>query len=410
MSETEAEARFSEAVAFLQELIKVPTENPPGDCAEPADQIAQLFEERGFEVEEHPVPDPFVRQYGMRSATNLVIRRTFGSSAGPTIALASHADVVPPGENWTTDPYGAEIRAGAVYGRGATDAKADVAGFAYALRSLEDLDVALDGTVEIHVTFDEEVGGFVGPQWLIEQGLTKPDMVIAAGFVNTITTAHNGCLHLEVVVRGRAAHAAVPETGSDALEAAAPILTALYDERKRLAGVVSQEAGIGSARLTVGTIAGGLHINVVPDRVVMKVDRRLIPEEEPETVEAELTKLVTEAAAGIEGVEVECRRLMLTGAMRPVDGVQKLVEPLKRHAEEVIGRSVPVSGAPVYTSARHYSAAGIPTVLYGSSAGVAGVTDSHAADEHVMLDDFRTAMKVVTATLADLLSPGSQEG
>lgn len=405
MIDTRVDAEFGEAVAFLQELIRVPSENPPGDCADAADRIAHLLKGIGFEVEEHPVPDPFVRQYGMRSATNLVVRRSFGSGSGPTIALASHADVVPPGEGWSTDPYGGEVRGGAVYGRGATDAKADVAVFAFALRALEGCEAPLDGTVELHIAFDEEVGGFVGPQWLLGQGLTRPDLVIAAGFVNAVTTAHNGCLHLEVVVRGRTAHAAVPETGNDALQAATPILVALYEERARLADVVSAESGIGSAKLTVGTIAGGVHTNVVPDRVVMRIDRRLIPEEDPETVEAELTELVTRAAGQPDGIEVECRRIMLAGAMQSVEGIERLVAPLKRHAEARLGKPVPAAGAPVYTGARHYAAAGIPTVLYGSSGGVTGAPDSHLPDEHVMLDDLKVATKVVAATLSELLTP-----
>ncbi|MEW5421866.1 ArgE/DapE family deacylase [Amorphus sp. 3PC139-8] len=404
MIENEVDGRFDEAVTFLQEIVRIPSENPPGDCAEAADRIARLYEGLGLEIEEHPVPDPFVRQYGMRSATNLVVRRTFGAGTGPIVALASHADVVPPGEGWTSDPYGAEIRGGALYGRGATDAKADVASYAFALLALDPVADRLNGTVELHVTFDEEVGGFVGPQWLLGQGLTRPDLVIAAGFVAAITTAHNGCLHLEVVVRGRAAHAAVPESGADALEAATDILSALYDERRRLSAIVSEEAGIGSAKLTVGTISGGVHTNVVPDRVVLKVDRRLIPEEDPEAVEAELTRRVFEAAGGHEGIEVECRRIMLAGAMRTVPGAERIVEPLKRHAEALLGHPVPATGAPVYTSARHYAAAGIPTVLYGSSAAVTAAADSHAANEHVELSDFKNAIKVVALTLADLLA------
>ena len=91
----------------------------------------------------------------------------------------------------------------------------------------------LGGTLELHFTYDEEVGGDIGPKWLLDQGLTKPDVVIAAGFAYSVVTAHNGCLHLEVTVTGKQAHAAMPETGVDALEAATTILTALYAHRAR---------------------------------------------------------------------------------------------------------------------------------------------------------------------------------
>ncbi len=101
-------------------------------------------------------------------------------------------------------------------------------------------------------------------------------------------TAHNGCLHLEVTVRGRSAHAAKPETGADALQAATGILAALYQSRTALAATVSAYPGIGSPQLTIGLIEGGINTNVVPDRVSFRLDRRIVPDEDPAKVEAAL--------------------------------------------------------------------------------------------------------------------------
>ena len=155
----------------------------------------------------------------------------------------------------------------------------DFATYAFALLALKDNPAGLDGTVELHLTYDEETGGFLGPEWLLEQGISKPDLAISAGFSYAVVTAHNGVLHLEVTVHGRQAHAAMPESGADALQAATGVLTALHAERKRLAKRKSKQAGIGSPKLTVGLISGGINTNVVPDRIVMRLDRRLIPEE-----------------------------------------------------------------------------------------------------------------------------------
>ena len=94
---------------FLAALVRQPSDNPPGDCRAHGDRAAALFEELGFAVERHPVPDATVRAHGMVSVTNLVVRRRFGD--GPVIALNAHGDVVPPGDGWTVDPYGAEIAA-----------------------------------------------------------------------------------------------------------------------------------------------------------------------------------------------------------------------------------------------------------------------------------------------------------
>jgi acetylornithine deacetylase/succinyl-diaminopimelate desuccinylase family protein len=396
-------AAFPEEVAFLKALVRVPSDNPPGDCAPHADATAALIEAMGFAVERHPVPEPFVRQVGMKSVTNLVVRHVFGSGKGPVIALNAHGDVVPPGEGWTADPYGAEERGGAIYGRGVAVSKSDFATYLFALRALIASDQPLEGTVEIHLTYDEEVGGFVGPKWLIEQGLTKPDLAISAGFSYAITTAHNGVLHMEIVVRGRQAHAAMPETGVDALEATWPILKALYEERHRLGATVSAQKGIGSPKLTVGLITGGINTNVVPDRIAMRLDRRLIPEEVGTEVEARLVDLVHAAAPKTPGLEVECRRIMLAEPLRPLPGVEPMIEAIRSHAAEVLGVAVEPTGVPLYTDARHYAAAGIPTVLYGAGPRSILEANAHAADEHLRLTDLQAATEVVALALADLL-------
>jgi succinyl-diaminopimelate desuccinylase len=398
------EAAFAEEVAFLKALVRVPSDNPPGHCDPHAEATANLLEHMGFAVERHPVPEPFVRQNGMRSVTNLIVREVFGTGTGPVIALNAHGDVVPPGEGWTADPYGAEERGGAIYGRGAAVSKCDIATYAYALKALAASDRRLDGTVELHITYDEEAGGFVGPKWLLEQGLSKPDLAVSAGFSYAVTTAHNGVLHLEIVVRGRQAHAAMPETGVDALEATWPILKALYEERARIGGAVSAQPGIGSPKLTVGLIHGGINTNVVPDRIVMKVDRRLIPEEVGTDVEAALIDLVEAAAPKRPGLEIECRRILLAEPLRSLPGVERLVEPLRRHATAVLGTDVPATGAPLYTDARHYAAAGIPTVLYGAGPRTILEANAHAADEHLRLADLAAATEVVALALADLLA------
>ena len=399
------DASFEAEVAFLQEIVRLPTDNPPGDCADAGEAAASLLEDLGFTVERHPVPEAFLRPYGMKSVVNLVVRHRFGDGAGPTIALNAHGDVVPPGDGWSVDPYGAVIRGGALYGRGAAVSKSDFATYAFALKALmaaEERGAALSGTIELHLTYDEEAGGFVGPQWLLMQGISKPDLALSAGFSYAVTVAHNGCLHLEVLVRGRQAHAAMPHTGIDALEATVPILAALYGERKRLAGIVSAETGIGSPQITVGLISGGINTNVVPDRVSLRLDRRLIPEENGEAVEAALIALI-EAAAPATGAEVECRRIMLAEPLKPLPGVERLVEPLTRNAAAILGVPVHPTGVPLYTDARHYAAAGIPTVLYGAGPRSLLEANAHGADEHLELSDLQAATKVVALTLGELL-------
>ena len=96
------DAHFDEQVKFLQALIRVPTDTPPGNNAPHAERTAELLKDFGFEAEKYPVPQNEVKDYGLESITNLIVRRQYGP--GKTIALNAHGDVVPPGEGWTKDP------------------------------------------------------------------------------------------------------------------------------------------------------------------------------------------------------------------------------------------------------------------------------------------------------------------
>jgi acetylornithine deacetylase/succinyl-diaminopimelate desuccinylase family protein len=395
------ERNFARQVEFLKALVRVPSDNPPGDCAPHAQAAQALLEKLGFKVERHKVPDELAKHHGMRSVTNLIVRERFGP--GPVVALNAHGDVVPPGHGWTHDPYGAVKKSGAIYGRGAAVSKSDFATYAFALLALKDDPGRLKGAVELHLTYDEEAGGYLGPKWLLDQKIARPDFAISAGFSYAVVTAHNGVLHLEVTVKGRQAHAAMPESGADALQAANAVLTALYTERKRLAKRKSDVAGIGAAKLNVGLISGGINTNVVPDRVTMRIDRRLIPEENGGKVERELIALVKRGAKG-KGIAVECRRIILAEPLKPVKGVDRLVEPLRRHARRIFKTAIPVKGVPLYTDARHYAAHGIPTVLYGAGPRSILEANAHGANEHVKLSDLKAATRVIEAALRDILS------
>lgn len=394
--------RRQQAEAFLAELVRVPSDNPPGDCAPHGERAATLLEQLGFEVERHPVPASECRENGMISATNLVVRRRFGE--GPTIGLNAHGDVVAPGDGWTHDPYGAEIENGILYGRGAAVSKSDFATYAFALLALGEVAASLRGTVELHLTYDEEAGGEIGPGRLLREGIVAPDYCISAGFSHSVVTAHNGCLHLEVTLRGKSAHAAMPDTGRDALAAATGVLARLYAERERLLDTRSRVPGIDTPALTVGLIEGGINTNVVPDRVTFRLDRRIIPEENAERVEQELAGVIREAAAAHAGVGCEVRRVMRAGPLVSLEGTPALADAVARHARRLLREEIPVLGVPLYTDARHYSEAGIPTVIYGAGPRTLLDANAHRADERLELADLHCATEVVACAVGDLLS------
>lgn len=402
------DAHFDEQVRFLQALVQVPTDTPPGDNAPHAERTAELLQAFGYQAERHRVPAEAVQAQGMASITNLIVRRPMGApgDGGRTIALNAHGDVVPPGEGWQHDPYGGEIDDGRLYGRAAAVSKSDFATYTFATRALEalrDAGTPLKGTVELHFTYDEEFGGELGPGWLLQQELTRPDLLIAAGFSYQVVTAHNGCLQMEVTVHGRMAHAAIPDTGVDALQGAVAILNALYAQNALYRQLRSSVAGITHPYLNVGRIEGGTNTNVVPGKVVFRLDRRMIPEENPAEVEARLREVIAQAAAGVPGISVDVRRLLLARAMQPLPGHEPLVEAIQRHGRAVFGEDLPTSGTPLYTDVRLYVERGIPAVIYG--AGPRTVLESNAkrADEHLVLEDLRRATRVVARSLHDLL-------
>ena len=399
------DAHHSDQIDFLRQIVRVPSDTPPGDNAPAAEKAVDLLTKLGFEVERHPVPAELLRAYGMKSITNLIVRHRFGSG-GPTIALNAHGDVVPPGEGWTRPPYEGVVENGRMYARGVAVSKSDIATYAYALCALREIAkgrAALNGSVELHFTYDEEVGGLAGPGFLLDNKLTKPDYAIAASFSYAVVTAHNGCLQFEVTVHGKSGHGAMPETGRDAFRAGAAILDAIYAEADALKAKKSRVAGIDHPTMIVGVLAGGINTNVVPDRLVLRMDRRMIPEEDPGEVEARVRTLIEGAVAGRDGIRVEIRRLLLARALTPLPGHEKLVAAIQRHGKRVFGVDIPALGVPLYADARLYGEHGVPIVMYGAGPRTIAESNAKRPDENLLLEDMRRATHVVAATVRDLL-------
>jgi acetylornithine deacetylase/succinyl-diaminopimelate desuccinylase-like protein len=206
------------------------------------------------------------------------------------------------------------------------------------------------------------------------------------------------------------AHAAIPDSGIDALQGATHILNALYRLNADYMKVQSKVEGITHPYLNVGQISGGTNTNVVPGKVVFKLDRRMIPEENPAEVEAALRKTIADAAdqfrppRGGQHLKVDVRRMLLANAMVPLPGNQPLVQAIQKHGADVFGETIPALGTPLYTDVRLYVERGIPGVIYG--AGPRTVLESHAkrADERIDLQDLRRATKVMARVLADVLA------
>jgi acetylornithine deacetylase/succinyl-diaminopimelate desuccinylase-like protein len=185
-------------------------------------------------------------------------------------------------------------------------------------------------------------------------------------------------------------------------------MNALYGLNETYKTVTSQVPGIDHPHINIGLIQGGTNTNVIPGKVVLKLDRRMIPEEDPVTVEQSIRDAIHAAVAQCPGASVDVERILFARALKPLPGNAMLVSCLQQHAAELFGESIPAVGTPLYADARLYCEAGIPVVLYG--AGPRTVEESRAkqADERLLLEDLRRATKVVARTCLDLMTQTSQ--
>lgn len=405
------EENQTEMIDFLKKLVKIPSDNPVGDCLPIATFLHQQLFELGFEdVSLLGVDNDEVKEAGMISLANVLSSSLFGDGEGTNIVLNAHGDVVPPGLGWSVDPYGGEIIDGRMYGRGVAVSKSDIAAYTYAVRALKQAKIKkpLQGKVDLAFTFDEETGGELGPKSLLDQGIIKPDLAIAAGFTYAAVNAHNGCLHFEIKTTGKSAHAALSHTGIDAIEATTKILNALYEYRQTLGAIKSTVTGIDSPSLVVGLISGGINTNVVPDECKIRIDRRLIPEEDAEQAELDFRKVVERAVKDIQGIKIEIRKILHAESFGPVPEDSPLIETLSANWQSIMKEKgeLSINGVPIYADARHFYAKGIPTIMFGVGPKLLEEANGHRADENIRLENLVDATKIIACTLYDLLAQG----
>ncbi|MFQ5765569.1 MAG: M20/M25/M40 family metallo-hydrolase, partial [Rhodospirillales bacterium] len=305
-------ARRAGQFRLLSDLVRIRSENPPGDMAAVSGLTAAALKALDFGVERHAVPDERAAEDGMTGVANLVVRHEF--AAGPVVALSAFGDTGPAGDGWTRDPFDPVIEGGVLTGLGAVT-KADLAVYAHALAGLRDAGPDLSGTVELHVTFDGAGEGDLGPKWLLENGIVNPDYVVASGFSYGVGTSAMGDLQMEVALAAMAPAGAA--AAGDPMQAASRVLGALYGLAEDYGGVRSSIPGIGSPTLVVGQVQGGARPDRAPDEVVLRLDRRLIPDEDPAAAEEELTRIIAETASQEPDVVCRVRRLRLAPPMKP---------------------------------------------------------------------------------------------
>ncbi|MAZ23005.1 acetylornithine deacetylase/succinyl-diaminopimelate desuccinylase family protein [Roseovarius sp.] len=417
----EIEARREDLIALTQDLIRIPTLNPPGrHYRDICDYLDRRLLHAGFETE-------LIRATGTPGDSdkyprwNIVARRA-GKHPGDCVHFNSHTDVVEVGHGWTTDPFGGEVIDGRIYGRGACDMKGGLAASIIAAEVFIDLCPDFSGAIEISGTADEESGGFGGVAYLAERGYFDParvQHVIIPEPLNKdrVCLGHRGVWWAEIETRGEIAHGSMPFLGDCAVRHMGAVLDEMERSlfpalaRKRSEMPVVPE-GARQSTLNINSIHGGepeqeadytgLPSPCVPDRCRMVVDRRFLIEENIDEVQAEITDLLDRIGASRANFDYGLRELhRVLPSMTDRDA--PIVTSVARAVEEVMGRAPDFVVSPGTYDQKHIDRIGRlkNCIAYGP-----GILDlAHKPDEYVGIDDMVEAAQVMALSLHDLLGP-----
>ena len=395
-----------EMIAFLQDLVRIPTVNPPGEnYAECAALIGDKLRAFGYEIQ-------YVTAEGLPECTPQhprvnVIGRMAGVHAKPTLHFNGHLDVVPVGEGWTVDPFAALIRDGRLYGRGVTDQKAGIAASIFAVEALRRAGIKLTGSIEQSATVDEESGGFAGVAYLAERGYfnrARLDYVVITeplGY-DRICLGHRGVYWFEVITRGRTAHGSMPFLGASAIDRMARVIHRVENELKpqlnqRKTQMPVEPAGARAATINVNALFGGQPIDALQTPCVADVcraifDRRFLLEEPFAEVRNEIVTLLESLRQADAAFRYELHdRMIVHPTMTAPDTV--LVQTMAAAIEATLNQTPPLIASPGTYDQKHFARiAGIEQcIAYGP--GILNL--AHQPDEYCELEHLTLACKAM---------------
>lgn len=417
---SEVEARREDLIALTQDLIRMPTLNPPGEnYLEICEYLDRRLSASGFGTElvraEGAIGDS-----GRHPRWNIVARRA-SAHPGDCVHFNSHIDVVEVGHGWSVDPFGGEVIDGKIYGRGACDMKGGLAASIIAAEAFIAVCPDFAGAIEISGTADEESGGFGGVAYLAERGYFSPGKVqhvIIPEPLNKdrICLGHRGVWWAEIETKGEIAHGSMPFLGDCAVRHMAAVVAEMEDslfpalaERRTDMPVVPD--GAKQSTLNINSIHGGeteqgddytgLPSACVPDRCRMVIDRRFLIEEDIGAVETEIREMLEKLRAGRDGFDYDLRELhrvlpTMTERDAPVVG------SVARAIEATFGRAPDYVVSPGTYDQKHIDRIGKlkNCIAYGP-----GILDlAHKPDEYVGIDDMVQSAQVMALALRDLLA------
>jgi succinyl-diaminopimelate desuccinylase len=403
-----------EMISFLQDLVRIPTVNPPGELyREGAELIGNQLKRFGYDthyivaegLKEHTAEHPRVNVFG----------RMKGSTTRPSLHFNGHFDVVPVGKGWTRDPFAASIEDGKMYGRGVSDQKAGIAASIFAVEAVRRAGLKLHGTVEQSGTVDEESGGFAGVAHLARQGWLgkeKNDYVIITEPTDTdhIYLGHRGVYWFKVTTHGRIAHGSMPHLGVSAIDHLADFLHGVtHDLKPKLAArkteVPVQPPKSRYASINVNAVFGGqpehgTQTPCVADSSGAIFDRRFLTEEAFEEVRGEIAEMLERYRAANPEFQYTLEDLMVVHPVQ-TDKNCDLVQTLAGCIEQVAGREAIYAASPGTYDQKHVVR--IANVAQCVAYGPGLLAQAHLPDEFCRIDDIVASAKVMALTAVQLL-------
>jgi len=408
-------SKTGETMRTLDELVRIPTQVPPGENYDKAmDYATSWLKDLDFKVEKLIMPRELFEKKNPRlkhlsgERVNICATKNFGSEKA--LLINTHLDVVPASSSWSVPPFECTEKDGRIFGRGVADSKGGVAALFTVLSAIDELDIEPRYNLNIALTTDEEMGPYSGLCYLADLGKLKADYFLSMdGDSDDITIASNGNVDWQIDVLGKSYHSGSSFLGVNAIEKAVPVMNGLLElkakvEKRRskvpASMAISRNAGIDTLMpvLNITMINGGVKQNIVPDRCTLKGDRRYIPEEKFSDVCKEMNDAVSRVKNKYPDIDLKmsCDNIyapMLTDMNHP------WVQEVKRVADEVTGRDVRCAGAQGSLDVAYaVDVTGLPACCFGI--GRRMESNAHADDENIRVED----MVMYTKFLGKLLT------
>ena len=410
------EDKRGDLISLTQDLIKIPTVNPPGefysDCVE---YLNKRFKSKGFDTQ-------IIRATGTPGDTDKYPRQNIvaniSNGEGPCVHFNSHIDVVAVGSGWTQPPFEGKVVGDKIYGRGSCDMKGGLAASIIAVESYLELNPNFTGSIELSGTADEETGGYGGVGYLAEKGiLAKPriDHVIIPEPLNKdrICLGHRGVWWAEIETLGKIAHGSMPFDGDSAIRHMHALLDRFEKElypilKSKKTDMPVVPDGAKESTLNINSIHGGeseefdgLPSPLVADSCRIIIDRRFLIEEKLEDVKQEVSSILEDLTTDREGFLFKLRDLFeVIPSLTPEEA--PVVQAVKRAVNEVMGSPPEMVVSPGTYDQKHIDRIGKLEDCIAYGPGI--LTLAHQADEYVNISDMIDSACVMGLALDDLLN------